>query len=340
MLQCVTVRCSALQCVAVSSSSFHSPCPTYTYVYVCVRVRKTHIWKVCVYVSLWGRGDSYQFPADSTAKQVTEAQGIVRYSVFLPDQPYTSNLLHDYMHFAVYCSMLNGVAVCCSVLQCMVACCRKLECISARGRVLECVAACCRVLECVAACCSVLECVAACCRVLECVAACCRVLQCIAVNMVCTFYNVWMCTLDTTPLHVCEIKCILHVCDLTNSQVCAATFSHSWHDSRTLCCSTLQCVAVCCSTLRRVVMCCSDSFTLGTWLAHMRDPTHVNMRDMTHSHAWHYACRYGGYYSCTNGGHDSLPPFDHFHEFFASEELPITHMNESCHTYEWVISHI
>jgi len=182
--QCVAVRCSVLQCVHHHSTALVQ----HIHMCMCVCVsKKTHIYEKCVCTCVCeGRGDSYQFPADSTAKQVTEAQGMLRYSVLLPDQPYISTLLHYHMHFAVCCSMLHGVVVCCSVLQC----------------------------------------IAACCRVLECVAACCRVLQCIAVNIVCTFYNVLKCTLDTTPSHVCKNK-ILHACDVTHSHVCAATFSHS-----------------------------------------------------------------------------------------------------------------
>jgi len=112
---------------------------------------------------------------------------------------------------AVGCSGLQWVAVRCSAMQCVAVRCSALQCVtvscsviwehpapslthfcgrSVCGSVLQCVAVCCSVLQCVAVCCSVLQCVAVCCSVIRQRPAisfahryersvCCSVLQCL-----------------------------------------------------------------------------------------------------------------------------------------------------------------
>jgi len=126
-------------------------------------------------------------------------------------------------------------------------------------------------------------------------------------------------------------------------------------------CSVLQCIAcvsgICCSVLQRVAVCCSvlhvcqeyvwhDSCMCVTWPIHMCD--------MTHSYVWHDP------FICVTWlihmSRDSfisvyiwLYLYVYFHMYIWLNMYVYTYMytvtrasvsRVSCHTYEWVMSHI
>ena len=135
---------------------------------------------------------------------------------------------------AVCGSVWQCVAVCCSVLQCATVYCSNTYNTNHSCAQLHV----CSVLQCVAACCSVLQCVAVCCSVLQCVAVCCSMLQCIAVAL-------------------------MHMCNVTRSDVCNDMFTALTF------CSVVQCVAVCCSVLQlHPCILQRDSFRCVRWYVH------------------------------------------------------------------------
>ena len=66
---------------------------------------------------------------------------------------------------SAYGSVLQCVAVCGSVLQCVAACCSALQYVGVCWSVLQCVGSCCSVLQCIGVCWGVLQFVAVCCSV-------------------------------------------------------------------------------------------------------------------------------------------------------------------------------
>ena len=109
-MQCVVVRCSALQCVAVCCSVLVEESQP-------KRPRANEKWRVC--------GVCVVIIEPSTGVCCSVLQGV-----------------------AVCCSVLQCVAVCCSVLQCAAECCSVLQCVAVCCSVLQCVAVCCSVLPC------------------------------------------------------------------------------------------------------------------------------------------------------------------------------------------------
>ena len=69
-----------------------------------------------------------------------------------------------------------------------------------------------------------------------------------------------------------------------------------------------------------------DSFTCVTW--------RIRMCDMTHSYVWHDSCMCAIWLIHMCGMTHSYV----WHDSFMMSH--VTHMNESYHTYEWVMSHI
>jgi len=135
------------------------------------------------------------------------------------------------------------------------------------------------------------------------------------------------------------------MCSVWLMHMCDATHSYVWHDS-------IMCVAwlihICDMTQSYVwqgsfdtlVLCAlSHSCTCVTWLNHMCDMTHL-------THVWcvvlpctprHVVC---GDMWCL-AIHTYI--YRYGYRLRARREVcltcHITHMNESCHTYEWVMSH-
>jgi len=152
--------------------------------------------------------------------------------------------------------------------------------------------------------------------------------------------------------HAPWFKCVpwlIHVCDMSNS--------YMWHDSPSVC-----------MTWRIASSVCHDSYTSVTCLLHTCDMTRhlyvwhdssslcvtwlvISMCDMTHC----YVCvervltrtasipragtcsthTYASFHTCVT--HIST---SHTHTCHADMSAGVTRMNESCHTYEWVMSHV
>ena len=93
------------------------------------------------------------------------------------------------------------------------------------------------------------------------------------------------------------------------SHTYAWVMSHSyvWHDSHSCLTRLIHMCELTNSNVRH------DSFIRVTWLIHECD--------MTRSYVWHVMSHIEPVMSYIHMGH-------------------VTHMNESCHTYEWVMSHI
>jgi len=105
---------------------------------------------------------------------------------------------------------------------------------------------------------------------------------------------------------------LIHLCDIT--------YSFVWHDLF-ICVAWLVHV---CDMTRSCLW--RDSFICVTWLIHVRD--------MTHSYVWHAVCiRATWLIRMLKGDFGSGCGV-------VRESSHVTHMNESCHTYERVMSHV
>jgi len=133
----------------------------------------------------------------------------------------------------------------------------------------------------------------------------------------------------TWLIHVCDmthsyVTWLIHMCDMT-LHMCDMTHSYVWH----------------------------GSFTCVTWLIHMCDMTHshmwhdsfvcvawlIHMCDMAHPHVWHDS------FICVTWlmtSRHTTPEEQTCNQKMAPHiwMRHVTHMNASCHTYEWAMSHI
>jgi len=153
----------------------------------------------------------------------------------------------------------------------------------------------------------------------------------------CVWHASFICV--TWLLHMCDmthsyvwhdscvrVTCLIHKCVMSHwyvwydSFICVTwllhmTHSYVWHDSF-MCVTWL--IHTCDMTPYTYDMTHScvwhDSFTCVTWL--------IRMCDMTHSYVWHdsFICLWLWYWPTFQWGHE--------------------HMNETCHTYEWIMSHM
>jgi len=124
-----------------------------------------------------------------------------------------------------------------------------------------------------------------------------------------------------------EIERKTHTYTHTHAHV--HTHTHARYADTTVGACRGMCVCWVCGAWRTHVYVGHDSFMCGTWLMDMHDTRLIHtrvhaadrglicMRDMTDSYL----------------GHDSFTCVTF--KFMS----PVTHMNESCHTYEWVLSH-
>jgi len=156
---------------------------------------------------------------------------------------------------------------------------------------------------------------------------------------------------------------LIHMCDMTHSYV--------WHDSF-ICVTWLihACDMTCwfeCSLRARlgcILYVWRESFICVTWFTHMCDMTHSECAPESHSHSAFYVCDMNHSYvwydslicvtwlthRCDETHHYvcpcTIPPERdsscHTYEWVMSHiwVSHVTHMSESCHTYEWFTSHI
>jgi len=183
----------------------------------------------------------------------------------------------------------------------------------------------CRVLQCVWVWCSVLQCDAVCCSVLRCVAVCCRALIWVTV-----FHVIWRIHMYHDSI-ICDVT--LRMSHVAHERV-TSHMNKSWHtwmshgtyqqgvDSCVF--SFLQCGSRCCCS----VICCSvlQDADLG-----------VGISDICHTCFW-----------CMSHERVSMSQTTRMNESCRTYEWVMSHiwmshvtrMNESCHTYEWVMSRI
>ena len=154
MMQCVAVRCSALQRVAVCFGMFW---------YVTVRCSALHSTTYTILLLV--------LPILQCVAVCCNVLQCVAVCCTVLHTPY-------FYLYCPSCSVLQCVAVCCNVLQCVAVCCSVLQSTTYTIfllvlPILQCDAVCCSVLQWVAVSCSVLQCVTLCCSVLQCLVVCC-----------------------------------------------------------------------------------------------------------------------------------------------------------------------
>jgi len=142
VLQCVAVRCSALQCVATHSSTSMTE-------QISKWIRLSNEW---IDQSGWMPQSSAHKDNFSTTTLTQQRQWLNELVNF-----------NDWMNRWMCCSVLQYVAVVCSGLQWVAT----RSTTSMTEWIGKCVAVCCSVLQCVAVCCSALQCVAVRCNTLN-----------------------------------------------------------------------------------------------------------------------------------------------------------------------------
>jgi len=119
-----------------------------------------------------------------------------------------------------------------------------------------------------------------------------------------------------------------------------------------VCCSVLQCVAVCCSVLQCVAVCCSVLQCIHSSIHPMNESCHMCMcytyvRIHTYENYtlqlfldiwWIHICENT---HVTGLVHRMDGWMTHLYIYIYEWVIRIhTHMNKSCHIYEWVMSHL
>ena len=248
------------------------------------------------------------------------------------------------------------VADCCRLLQCVAVCCSPLPlfwttsmtCLST-AVVARCV--CCSLLQSVAVCCSLLQSVAVCCSLLQSAAALLNYFNCVPVNCggrtVCVLQSVAVCcsALQQCVAACCSVlqcvavrcssvlQCVAVLCSVVQCGsvwwsllplFCATSMTCLWAVvvAQYVSCSLLQSVAVCCSLLQSVAVFCYSSVLPELRACELRLSHGISHISMSHVTRMNESC--------------------HTYEWVMSH-IPmshVAHMNESFHAYEWVMSHI
>ena len=164
-------------------------------------------------------------------------------------------------------------------------------------------------MQCVAECCSVLQCAEVCCSVLQSVAVCCSVLKCV---------------LRIIFINMGECACVSLLRSWPNVLQCVA-----------MRCSVLKCVAICCRVLQCVAVCCR--YCSWPWENMLVFPSFV--RDSIWCSVLQCVAVCCSVLQCV-AVFCSVLQCASMLQFNAILKNVASRTSESCHTYEWVMSHI
>jgi len=274
---------------------------------------------------------------------------------------------------AVCCSVLQCVAVCCRVLQCVAVCCRVLQCVAGAFvshctlvlfispdiyltyiSVLQCGVVCCSVLQCVTACCRVLPCVAVCCSVLQRVAVCCRrlyralhrlesLITCNMTNSSALQYGAACCLIFVVVSILWDdwMVTITHVCMRYVTDLNESCHTYEWGLSQTLkIYDTCEWVMshIWMSHVTHVNDACHvyEEGMSHTWMIHI---TRMNASRCTHLNASYYTCEITDV-NVWKYEKKLWKTCEYVCIIWHMWKQHVAHMNESCLTYEWVMSHV